>query len=228
MNGGHEKGVWYVLESGPYNQALVGLSRDEIAEWAVSLGRALAKQVRGINAFADDLMDERDRYLEERRETGKMGGRPPKKGHPRVTLGSPGGDGGAVPYRTETEPDLKPEPKPKKPEQPRVGNNGLGIGKIIGGENSQDRYERIASLRHDELADYAADFCGEPGQPRTVAAFKRLIGIIGPEAFRSELDVFAEEVAAGEEPRNRGAAFMARLKKAVEAKVEERNRKAGA
>jgi hypothetical protein len=125
------EGVWYVLEAGPYNQALVGLSRDEIADWAISLGRALARQERGINTFADDLMDERERYLETRRETGKMGGRPPKKGHPGVTLGSPHGNGGAVPnrtetvpnptepHRTETEPDIKPEPKPKEPEPPR-------------------------------------------------------------------------------------------------------------
>lgn len=221
MNGGHEKGVWYVLESGPYNQALVGLSREEIAEWAVSLGRALAKQLRGINAFADDLMDERDRYLEERRETGKMGGRPPSKGHPRVTLGSPKGDGGAVPYRTETEPDLKPEPKPKEAEQPRVGKIGGSIGKLLETANSQDRYERIANLRQDELADYAANFCGEAKQPRTVAAFKRVLNLIGPEAFRSELTTFAGEVAAGEEPRNRGAAFMARLKTAVETKKQQ-------
>ena len=224
MNGEREKGVWYVLESGPYNQALVGLSRDEIAAWAVSLGKALARQERGVNSFADDLMDERDRYLSERRTTGKMGGRPPKKGHPRVTFSkerSPQGDGGAVPYRTETEPDLKPEPKPKDPEQPRVGNLGFQIGKIMGTGNSQDRYERIASLRHDDLADYAADFCGEGKNPRTVAAFKKIIGIIGPEAFRSELSAFVGECAAGEEPNNRGAAFNARLKRLVEAKAKQ-------
>ena len=114
---------------------------------------------------------------------------------------------------------MSTEPR-KEQEQPRIGNLGFSIGKIIGGGNGQDRYERIANLRQDELADYAADFCGEAKQPRTVAAFKRFLNIIGPEAFRSKLVAFVGEVAAGEEPRNRGAAFMARLKTAVEARKQ--------
>ena len=219
MNGGHEKGVWYVLESGPYNQALVGLSRDEIAEWAVSLGRALAKQVRGINAFADDLMDERDRYLEERRETGKMGGRPPSKGHPRVTLGSPRGNGGAVPYRTETEPDPSTEPKPKEPEQPRDGNLGLSIGKIIGGG---DRYGEIMGLvGEDAIANFTADFCSDTDRPRAIGGYKKAMRIIGTEGFKSELCRFRGAVGAGEDPPNRGGTFYKHyLKPAMEAKAK--------
>jgi len=233
MKPGREKGVWYVLEAGPYNQALVGLSRDEIADWAISLGRALARQERGINTFADDLMDERERYLETRRETGKMGGRPPKKGHPGVTLGSPHGNGGAVPnrtetvpnptepHRTETEPDIKPEPKPKEPEPPRDGRVGVHIGEVLGAGNG-DKYETIANLTHDELPDYAARFCQEADPNRAISAYKRMIGLVGPEAFRREMSSFAGEVTSGEEPESRGAAFMARLKRLVSGKANQR------
>jgi len=222
MSRGHEKGIWYVLESGPYNQALVGLSREEISDWAISLGRALAKQLRGINPFADDLMDERDRYLKERRETGKLGGRPPSKGHPKVTLGSPVGHGGAVPNRTETEPDLETEPRPKEQERSWVKNNGIQIGKVISGG---DKYEDITNLSHEALPKYAATFCNEEDPNRAIRYYKKVvIPIIGPEAFRTELQFFVGEISAGEEPRNRGAAFMARLKTAVDIKNQRRKK----
>lgn len=224
---GREKGVWYVLESGPYNQALVGLSLDEIAAWAVSLGKALARQERGINAFADDLMDERDRYLETRRVTGKMGGRPPKKGHPRVTLGSPQGDGGAVPYRTETVPNptgqnpTEPEPKPKEPERTRVGNLGDHIGNIIG-EGGRDKYGEVMGLvGEDAIANFTADFCADADRPRAVGAYKRAMKIIGTEGFKSELCRFRGAVVAGEDPPNRGGTFFKHyLKPAMEAKAK--------
>ena len=221
MNGEREKGVWYVLESGPYNQALVGLSRDEIAAWAVSLGKALARQERGINTFADDLMDERDRYLQERRETGLMGGRPPKKGHPRVTLGSPQGDGGAVPYRTETVPDLSTEPKPKESEQPRVGNIGVSIGKIIGG-GSGDKYGEIMGLiGEDAIANFTARFCADEDRSRAIGGYKKAMRFIGTEAFKSELCRFRGAVDAGEDPPNRGGTFYKHyLKPAMEAKAK--------
>lgn len=218
---GREKGVWYVLESGPYNQALVGLSLDEIAAWAVSLGKALARQERGINAFADDLMDERERYLEVRRTTGGMGGRPPKKGHPRVTLGSPQGDGGAVPYRTETEPDLSTEPKPKEPEKPRVGNIGFSIEKIMGGSGG-DKYSEIMELvGEDAIANFTADFCADADRPRAIGGYKRTMRIIGTEAFKSELCRFCGAVSAGEDTPNRGGTFNKHyLKPAEEAKTK--------
>lgn len=84
--------------------------------------------------------------------------------------------------------------------------------------SSQTSYEYIAALRHDELADYAAEYCHESKEPRTIAAFKKVMNIIGPEAFRSELATFVGECTAGEEPRSRGAAFMARLKSTEEAR----------
>lgn len=227
MKPGREKGVWFVLEAGLYNQALVGLTQDEIANFAISLGRALARQERGVNPFADDLMDERDRYLETRRVTGKMGGRPRKKGHPKVTLGSPHGDGEAVPNRTETVPNhteqnptetvpsIESEPEPKGAEPPSDGRVGVHIGKFLGA-GSGDKYVDIANLSHDELTGYAVKFCQESDPNRAIAAYKRIIRVIGPEAFRAELSTFAGELKAGEEPVKRGAAFMARLKVLVD------------
>ena len=216
-----EKGVWFVLEAGTYNQALVGLSRNEIADWAISLGKALARQERGINPLADDLMDERERYLAERRRTGGMGGRPHLKGHPPVTPRSPEGDGGAVPNRTDTVPNLKPETDPKKPEQPRDLKLGIETGKILGAGSGADKYERIQAVPQDRLAEFAARELRDADSTRAVFAYKRAIGTIGPEAFRSLIAQFMGELAAGEcETVNKlGALFTSKfLKPAIEAK----------
>lgn len=212
-----EKGVWYILEAGPYNQALVGLTRDEIAGWAIALGKALARQERGINPLADDLMDERERYLEERRRTGHMGGRPSSKGHPPVTLTSPTGHGGAVPNRTDTVPFNKPETEPKEPGQPRDRDLKLGIeaGESFGTGSGSDKYERIHSIAQDKLAEYAARELRDADPAQAVRAYKKVIGIIGPEAFRSLLGQFIGEIAADEcnTVNKLGAVFTARLLK---------------
>ena len=232
MKAAREKGVWYVLEAGPYNQALVGLNRDEIAAWAISLGKALARQERGINAFADDLIDERERYLETRRETGKLGGCPPSKGHPRVTLGSPPGDGGAVPNRTppnhaEHNRACTPsrgrsgsEAGAERTENRRHGGAGGEFKDAMGVGKGQDRYERIASIPQDELAKAVVAFCNEEDPNRAMAVYKRIIRVIGPEAFRSEFAAFVGECGAGEEPDRRGAAFTARVKRLFDEKKD--------
>lgn len=221
MNGGRVKGIWYALEAGSYNHALVGLTRDEIAEWAIALGKALARQERGINPFADDLMDERERYLEERRITGGMGGRPPSKGHPPVTPRLPTGDGGAVPNRTDTEPNLKPETEPKKPEPPRDLKLGIETGKIFGAGCGGDKYERIQAVQQDRLAEFAARELRDADPTRAVFVYKAGIKIIGPEKFRALIAQFMGELAAGEfeTVNNLGALFMSKfLNPAIEAK----------
>ena len=221
MNCRREKGIWFVLEAGSYNQALVGLTRDEIAEWAIALGKALARQERGINPLADDLMDERERYLEERRRTGNMGWRPSPKGHPPVTPRSPTGDGGAVPYRTDTVPTLKPETEPKEPKQPRDGDLGIETREIFGAGSGGDKYERIQAVPQDRLAEFAARELRDADPTRAVFAYKRKIGILGPEAFRSLLSQLIGEIAAKEceTVHNPGALFMTKyLKPAMEAK----------
>ena len=208
---------WYQYNPAYHMAATLKASAQEKADYFDTLNSALIMGTRGINPEADKMLDNADHISGIRSKVAKDRHDRERTDANAQQLQS---KSNALPTdlpNRPTEPDLKPEPKPK-PEQPRDGNLGFPIGKALGAQNSQDRYERIANLRQDELADYAADFCGETKQPRTVAAFKRVLNIIGPEAFRSELAAFAGEVAAGEEPRNRGAAFMARLKTAVEAR----------
>lgn len=112
-------------------------------------------------------------------------------------------------------PRMSTEPK-KEPEQPRVGNPVLEIGKIIG--CGRDRREHIACLSHEALPGYAATFCKEADPNWAVATYKKAIRVIGPEAFRAELDTFVAEVEAGEEPESRGKAFTSRLNARVESK----------
>lgn len=84
---------------------------------------------------------------------------------------------------------------------------GLGTG---------DKYEKIRSIPQADLAQWAVNFCGD--KLDWVRVYKSYISVIGPEAFRSILEQFVGEVYSGEDCRNRGAALVARVKRAVDDK----------
>lgn len=93
--------------------------------------------------------------------------------------------------------DLKPVPE----------EAGLGTG---------DKYEKIRSIPQADLAQWAVNFCGD--KLDWVRVYKSYISVIGPEAFRSILEQFVGEVYSGEDCRNRGAALVVRVKRAVDDK----------
>jgi len=76
-----------------------------------------------------------------------------------------------------------------------------------------DKFGRIHSIPQQELAQWAVKYCGD--ELSYVRTYKGFISKIGPEKFRSILAQFVAEVEAGEDCRNRGAAFMKRVKAAV-------------
>jgi hypothetical protein len=79
-----------------------------------------------------------------------------------------------------------------------------------------DKYEKIRSIPQADLAQWAVNFCGD--KLDWVRVYKSYISVIGPEAFRSILEQFVGEVYSGEDCRNRGAALVARVKRAVDDK----------
>ena len=81
--GGLSKGVWYMLEPARLAVHLIGKTEPEIGKWTISLATSLAKGQRGVNQFADDLIDERDRFIQERQRCGKMRGKGERS--PKVT-----------------------------------------------------------------------------------------------------------------------------------------------
>lgn len=76
--------------------------------------------------------------------------------------------------------------------------------------------EGIHNLPALELPRFMVEFCGERGNALTAGTFKKYFRELGNDGFRTVAAAFVAECAVGEEPSNRGAAFTARLKKAVE------------
>ena len=209
---------WYQYNPAYHMAATLKASVQEKADYFDSLNSALIMGTRGINPEADKMLDNADHVSGIRSKVAKERHDRERKGANAVQLQS---KSNALPTDRPdlpTGPDLKTDQIRSDREQPRVGNLGFQIGKIMEAGNGQDRYERIAALGHGELADFAANFCGEAGKPQTIAKFKSIMNIIGPEAFRSELTSFCGDIDAGEEPRNRGAALTSRLNKLADAK----------
>jgi len=102
--------------------------------------------------------------------------------------------------------DIKPEPN---------AGAGAGFDDSVRVEYL-DKYEKIRSIPQADLAQWAVNFCGD--KLDWVRVYKSYISVIGPEAFRSILEQFVGEVYSGEDCRNRGAALVARVKRAVDDK----------
>lgn len=81
-------------------------------------------------------------------------------------------------------------------------------------EFSGDKYEKIKSIPDSRLPAWASRYCGDSDPDKGGGAFKKQMMRIGADEFRSVLLAFVGECESGEEPRNRGSALMARMKKA--------------
>jgi len=90
----------------------------------------------------------------------------------------------------------------------RIGFKSDGVSGV-----GSDKYEAIQDIPQSNLAQWAAEYCGD--ELSWVRFYKAYIAKIGPEAFRAILAQFVGEIGAGEGCRNRGSAFVAKLKKAV-------------
>lgn len=210
MNNENEakKPDWYMLEPAKLAVHLIGKTPAEIATWTVSLADALASRRRGVHSFADELMTERDRYIETRRKCGSMrGNNGQPEGEPRSSIGDLGLSGGDPRQnRTETGQNIKTEKKSvsdsvkisilKQPEQP---------------------HGKESAYSHPEPWRLAAVVCREENQPKTLNTFRKRWREIEDKAFRDELHTFMAELEACEEPPNRGAALNKRLTGIVEA-----------
>jgi hypothetical protein len=212
---GLSKGVWYMLEPARLAVHLFGKSEAEIGKWTVSLATALAKGQRRVNPLADELMDERERFIEVRRACGGQRGKGGSS--PKVTIDEQGHN----PTRPEptVQPDFQPEPKKgTAPESVSVRKQIWDSLNSV--PQNGDLKEIIATLSHEALPQWAVNYCQDADPGQAIGAYKKAIRKIGPEYFRRELDSFVAEVEAGEEPDSLGKAFMARIQALVKAKGE--------
>ena len=220
--------VWFKLH--PARWAGLAMRESDNAKLGERVRRiilALCEQKPGMDDFADDVMKSTAEAMRAASEHGQKAARArwmkDKDGCPsnaRASSPAPTGypsNAKREDSEDETRGDLSTDPKPSEPEPPRVVKPGLEIGNIGRG----DTYDRIEYLRtDDELVNFTADYCGDANRTWAIFGYKAVIAKIGKEAFRSELAAFVGACDAGEDCRNRGAAFMARLKDAVEAKGE--------
>ena len=211
---------WFQYNPAYHMAATLKASAQEKADYFDSLNSSLIMGTRGINPEADKMLDNADHVSGIRSKVAKDRHDRERKGANAVQLQN---KSNALPTdlpNRPTEPDLKPEPKPK-PERPRVGNLGFQIGKIIGG-GSGDKYEQIAALvTEDEIANYIAAFCGND-RLAVIRRTKSSFAIIGKEAVRSELVDYVGSITAGEEAKNRVAVWFSRLTKLEDAKKAKR------
>lgn len=109
--------------------------------------------------------------------------------------------------------NAKPDHTRPQQNKPNVPSGHSSVRNAVGRSPvGVDSYDDIWNPESNPV-DLALHVCDE-GNPRMAAAgFIREIRRIGDTAFRSELAVFWSELNAGENPRNRGAAFSARLKR---------------
>ncbi len=104
-------------------------------------------------------------------------------------------------------------PDQNKPEQTESSSRPFGRfqegadGRPVGIES----YDQIFDGRNDPV-EMALELCQESRPRMAAAGYVKQLHRIGEDAFRTVLAAFWGEIEAGEEPRNRGAAFTARLK----------------
>ncbi len=192
---------------------------------------ALCEQERGADAFADVVMQSTAEAMQaasdHARKAAKARWSKPNKECPSNARASDRG-GESCPSNAKRR-DLEDEKRgdistePKKGTAPESASVRESVNKSLGIGNSRgDLKGTIACLSHDELPQWAADYCQEADPNYAIRTHKKMIRTIGPEAFRSELDSFVGDVEAGEEPQIRGRAFTARLNALVNAKGEKR------
>ena len=182
------------------------------------------------NPIADPMIEEAQAYYAKQRESASKGGRRTQaKRRNSTSADSSGASSGASSGVQANKPkgiqpkgiqeNVSTEMKPKGAEQPRLGNLGSSIEKILSGGGG-DKYEKIMGLvGEDAIANFTADFCEDADRSRAIGGYKRAMRVIGPEEFKSVLCKFYGSVSAGEDVPNRGGTFNKHyLSPAMEAK----------
>lgn len=225
--------VWFKLYPAKWAaMAMREPDNSKLGERVRRIVLALCEQEPGADAFADEVMQSTAEAMKAAREKAQKAAfarwekerrEREKKGCPSNAQASDGGSDSCSSNARRGElgdGDLRdgeleelPRPRPKGPPESVSVCDSLGTpnnGRHISG--------LIEELPHNQLAQWAATYCNEANPVLATFAFKKAIGRIGPEAFREELAAFVQEIEdGGEEPDNRGAAFMSRLKD-IEAK----------
>jgi|GEM_PF-5855532 hypothetical protein len=223
---------WYRYNPAYHLAFTAKMKAEEKAEYFDTLNQVLILEERGVNPEADRMIDNSHSISAIKKKTADDAWRlrkerEQKEREKNANAMQPqcGCNADAMPYRpTEpTRPTIKPEIEPKKPDQSRNRDLKFGMetGDIIGAGSGADKYGRILAVPQNRLAEFAAQKLRDADQTRAVFAYKKAIGVIGPEAFRSLLEQFIGDIAVGDckTVNKLGAVFVQnRLKPAVEAK----------
>lgn len=130
-----------------------------------------------------------------------------------------------IPARIAATRPLEAKAEPSKPTAPS-GKSGP----FSWADLSEDKQRYVWTIAPAMLPQFAVWFCQEPDNAKAEAVYKKFCARFGAEPFRILLDKFVASVFAGEEPDNRGAAFMAsvmaegRARQAEQSKQKEAKR----
>lgn len=254
---------WYTYDPQEVAAETIGANEEERLSFFDTLQKALLKQERGVNPYADILLDERAAMLEASSAGGKKGAsnRWPDKDPLNTPCTPP-----VIPPNTPSTPETEPKPEPyqhlsseteTEPKAPPAAfapaqtvvtadatgfrTSGLkegGDGEATGNEllarlgigtnapttkrkavdpirkAMQNPKEGVYAVDAVLLPRFMAEYCGQGKDPYTLNTFDKAQRKLGNGDFRELAGQFVAECETGEEPRNRGAAFTARLKKA--------------
>ena len=121
-----------------------------------------------------------------------------------------------------------PTDLPSGPEQPREESGHARKRKSSVKKSTEseggDNNENLATLPNESLPGYAVRFCHEEDPDRALRVYQEIMARIRPASFREELQVFTDQIKAGNEPDSRAAVLVARLMKRIS---ESKKQKAG-
>ena len=209
-------------------RATQGLTPAEKGEYMDKTMRALSDDCRGVTELGDILLEEAEAFAEKKRNAGRAGGMAKarnaataKSSNAKQSLAEPSnakqrsaevGTPVAEPSTPLAHPSHEHEHEQKQGQHHDTSGSASESGKTKSpfswSELEEDKQRYVWSVPDGSLPQFAVWFCQEEGNARAVSVYARYIKKFGAAPFRILLDKFVSSCFAGEEPENRGAAFM--------------------
>lgn len=229
---------WYRLS--PARMLVELMETPDAAEWRARserIARALAMPQRGLDPWADAMLDEAEAKVEAAKARTQKAREAKRK---PVTALSQSCDRVVTSDKTNKRTNeqtnrrtIYPDPESPSPaagaaggaeSESDRGKKGDGQPDAAGGAAEKAHWdelakggesvaEMVAGCSDGELPGLALWFCMEEGNDLARKIYRGTIRRAGAAAFRQELAEFVSEVSAGEEPDSRGKAFMARARR---------------
>ena len=208
---------WFKLRLLNWYRLTRGMTDAEAGRYMSATVDALADRKYGATEFADLMLAEAEEYAAKQSQRRRK--KPVDGGGPRKTTVDGGG-----PDSTNKDEDEDEDEKKKKlgvHHDTSGSESGKSKSPFSWSELNEDKQLYVWTVPEVSLPAFATWFCQEEDNARARAVYGKFIKKFGSQTFRILLDKFVSAVFAGEEPDNRGAAFMATVIKSGKEAAEE-------